>query len=81
MSCKKIGLLGGRGYVGQEIISLLNNNNNLNIGSVYSSSRAGQPVNMDASGEMNYRDLAPDKIDLGDEEAFILALPNMKSQQ
>ena len=44
MSCKKIGLLGGRGYVGQEIISLLNNNNDLNIGSVYSSSRAGQPV-------------------------------------
>ena len=31
MSSKKIGLLGGRGYVGQEIISLLNNNNNLNI--------------------------------------------------
>ena len=81
MSCKKIGLLGGRGYVGQEIISLLNNNNDLNIGSVYSSSRAGQPVNIDASSEIIYQDLALDKIDLGDEEAFILALPNMKSQQ
>ena len=75
MSCKKIGLLGGRGYVGQEIISLLNNNNNLNVDSVYSSSKAGQPVNINTSGEVNYQDLAPDKIDLGDEEAFILALP------
>ena len=54
MSCKKIGLLGGRGYVGQEIISLLNNNNDLKIGSVYSSSRAGQPVNIDASSEINF---------------------------
>ena len=81
MSCKKIGLLGGRGYVGQEIISLLNNNNDLSIGSVYSSSKAGQPVSMDESGEIIYQDLALDKIDLGDEEAFILALPNKKSQQ
>ena len=77
MSYKKIGLIGGRGYVGQEIISLLNNHNQLNIVSVYSSSKAGQQVNIDLLGEMTYQDLALDKIDLGDEEAFILALPNM----
>ena len=81
MSYKKIGLIGGRGYVGQEIISLLNNHNQLNIVSVYSSSKAGQPVNINSLGEMTYKDLALDKIDLGDEEAFILALPNMESQR
>ena len=81
MSYKKIGLIGGRGYVGQEIISLLNNHNQLNIVSVYSSSKAGQPVNIDSLGEMTYQDLALDKIDFGDEEAFILALPNMESQR
>ena len=41
MDVKKIGLLGGRGYVGQEIFELVNNHSKLSITSVYSSSQAG----------------------------------------
>ncbi|MDB9967366.1 N-acetyl-gamma-glutamyl-phosphate reductase, partial [Gammaproteobacteria bacterium] len=44
MDAKKIGLLGGRGYVGQEIFELVNNHPNLSITSVYSSSQAGLSV-------------------------------------
>ena len=35
MDAKKIGLLGGRGYVGQEIVELLANHKYLNITSVF----------------------------------------------
>ena len=44
MDVKKIGLLGGRGYVGQEIFELVNNHPQLSITSVYSSSQVGQSV-------------------------------------
>ena len=44
MDIKKIGLLGGRGYVGQEIFELVNNHPKLSITSAYSSSQEGQSV-------------------------------------
>tara|TARA_B100000700_G_scaffold242465_1_gene270062 strand:+ start:4199 stop:5128 length:930 start_codon:yes stop_codon:yes gene_type:complete len=80
MDYKKIGLLGGRGYVGQEIIELLNNHKYLNISSVFSSSKAGQSLHINTGKDLLYQDLSIDKIDFSDEDAFILALPNNKSQ-
>ena len=80
MDAKKIGLLGGRGYVGQEIVELLANHKHLNITSVFSSSKAGQPVDLNTGNDLLYQDLSIDKIDLSDEDAFILALPNNESQ-
>jgi N-acetyl-gamma-glutamyl-phosphate reductase len=80
MDSKKIGLLGGRGYVGQEIIELLVNHKHLNVTSVFSFSKAGQPVYLNAGNELFYQDLSLDKIVLSDEDAFILALPNNESQ-
>ena len=80
MDAKKIGLLGGRGYVGQEIVELLANHKHLNITSVFSSSKAGQPVDLNTGNDLLYKDLSIDKIDLSDEDAFILALPNNESQ-
>ena len=80
MDTKTIGLLGGRGYVGQEIIKLLVNHKHLNITSIFSSSKAGQSVPLNVGNELLYQDLSLDKIVLFDEDAFILALPNNESQ-
>ncbi len=80
MDTKTIGLLGGRGYVGQEIIKLLVNHKYFNITSIFSSSKAGQSVPFNVGNELLYQDLSLDKIVLSDEDAFILALPNNESQ-
>ena len=66
MDAKKIGLLGGRGYVGQEIVELLVNHKHLNITSVFSSSKAGQPVHLNTGNDLSYQDLNLDKIYLSD---------------
>ena len=44
MDVKKIGLLGGRGYVGQEILDLIINHEYLNVSSIFSFSKAGQQL-------------------------------------
>ena len=80
MDTKTIGLLGGRGYVGQEIIKLLVNHKYLNITSIFSSSKAGQSVPLNVGNELLYQDLSLDQIVLSDEDAFILALSNNESQ-
>ena len=81
MEVKKVGLLGGRGYVGRELIKLLDQHKRLNISSVFSLSKAGQPVDLDADGDLLYQNLAIENIVLADEDAFILALPNNESQK
>ena len=80
MDAKKIGLLGGRGYVGQEILDLISNHEYLNISSIFSFSKAGQQVDPNTQSSLLYQDLSLDKIILSDEDAFILALPNNQSQ-
>ena len=65
MDIKKIGLLGGRGYVGQEIIALLSNHDYLNITSIVSSSKVGEPVNLDIDTTLMYQDLSLKNIALG----------------
>ena len=80
MDAKKIGLLGGRGYVGQEILDLISNHEYLNIISIFSFSKAGQQVEHNPRVDLFYQDLSLDKIILSDEDAFILALPNNQSQ-
>jgi len=79
MEVKKVGLLGGRGYVGQEVIKLLAQHKHLNISSVFSTSKAGQPFEPDADSGLFYQDLSLENIVLADEDAFILALPNNES--
>ena len=80
MEVKKVGLLGGRGYVGQEIFKVLSKHELLNIATVFSSSKSGQQVNQDMSKSLIYQDLNIDKIKFTDEDAFILALPDNQSQ-
>ena len=80
MELKKIGLLGGRGYVGQEIFKVLSQHDFLKITSVFSTSKSGHQVDQAMDQSLIYQDLATDKIKLSDENAFILALPNNQSQ-
>ena len=44
MKVNKIGLFGGRGYVGQEILKLLDAHPQISLTSIYSSSHAGESV-------------------------------------
>ena len=80
MELKKIGLLGGRGYAGQEIFKVLSQHDFLKITSVFSTSKSGHQVDQAMDQSLIYQDLATDKIKLSDEDAFILALPNNQSQ-
>ena len=80
MELKKIGLLGGRGYAGQEIFKVLSQHDFLKITSVFSTSKSGHQVDQAMDQSLIYQDLAKDKIRLSDEDAFILALPNNQSQ-
>ena len=40
-----IALLGGRGFVGQEIIKIIDKHNFFDLSSIYSSSKAGEKIN------------------------------------
>ena len=80
MDIKKIGLLGGRGYVGQEILLLLEQHKQLEVVSIYSSSKAGEPLEPKLENSLVYKDLNLKNLILADEDAFILALPNNESK-
>ena len=81
MDIKKIGLLGGRGYVGQEIFELVNNHPKLSITSVYSSSQAGQSVpGSTKDNPLSYLSMDLTNLDLSTEDAYVLALPNNQSK-
>ena len=80
MEVKKISLIGGRGYVGQEIFKLLSQHAFLTIDKVFSSSKSGEPVNQGIDNGLIYQDLDIDKMSFSDEDAFILALPNNQSK-
>ena len=41
----KIALLGGRGFVGQEIIKIIDKHNSFDLSVIYSSSKAGKKIN------------------------------------
>jgi N-acetyl-gamma-glutamylphosphate reductase len=81
MEVKKVGLLGGRGYVGQEVVQLLAQHKYLNISSVFSLTKAGQPLDLNAGSDLIYQDLSIENIVLADEDAYILALPNNESHK
>ena len=80
MDLKKIGLLGGRGYVGQEIFELVNNHPQLSIMSVYSSSLVGQSApGSSKDNPLSYLSMDLTNLELSNEDAYVLALPNNQS--
>jgi N-acetyl-gamma-glutamyl-phosphate reductase common form len=78
-----IALLGGRGYVGQEIIGILNDHPNFILSKAFSRSAAGDAIKeyTKISGlKYSYLD-KPSKITLSDIDIVILALPNNQSHE
>ena len=78
-----IALLGGRGYVGQEIIAILNNHPNFILSKVFSKNAAGESIKeytKISNLEYSYLD-EPEMIDLSDIDIAIMALPNNKSHE
>ena len=78
-----IALLGGRGYVGQEIIAILNNHPNFILSKVFSKNAAGESIKEYtklSNLEYSYLD-EPEMIDLSDIDIAIMALPNNKSHE
>ncbi len=79
---KRIGLVGARGYVGEELIRLIDAHPQLTLGFVSSRERDGQPVAGHVAGidtGLRYRNI--DHSALADEavDAYVLALPNGKA--
>ena len=81
MSEKKISLLGARGYVGKEVLSLISLHPHLSIHCVYSSSKAGDLVEgYSKDPELKYSHLDASNFKAMEEDAYILALPNNEAQ-
>ena len=76
----KIALFGGRGYVGQEIIPLINIHPNFSLNQAYSSSSAGERVvKYTKNKDLKYSLLTIEDINLNNIDIVILALPNEQS--
>ena len=72
----KIALLGGRGFVGQEIIKIIDKHKSFDLSVIYSSSKAGKKINSyHKNPELRYSDLN-ENLQLDDIDIVICALPN-----
>ena len=75
-----IALLGGRGYVGQEIVKLINDHPNFLLKQAFSSSSSGDKVpNYTKNKNLSYSLLSTNNMDLKNIDIVILALPNNES--
>ena len=75
-----IALLGGRGYVGQEIVKLINDHPNFLLKQAFSSSSFGDKVpNYTKNKNLSYSLLSTNNMDLKNIDIVILALPNNES--
>jgi N-acetyl-gamma-glutamyl-phosphate reductase len=75
----RIGIVGGRGYVGSELIRLLAAHPQFEIAFVSSRERAGQRLadhEADYAGDLRYTLLTPDEVAQQAVDAVVLALPN-----
>ncbi|KAF9194693.1 hypothetical protein BGZ51_007920 [Haplosporangium sp. Z 767] len=77
---KKIGLIGARGYTGQELIRLVNNHPSMEISYVSSRELEGKPLEGYTKSPVTYVNLSADQVkektQSGEVDAWILALPN-----
>ena len=76
-----ISILGGRGYVGQEIIKIINNHPNFFISDIYSKTSQGKFVDdYTKTKSLTYKLLdSPNKLDFTDIDIVIMALSNNES--
>ncbi|KAF9427441.1 hypothetical protein BGZ94_004883 [Podila epigama] len=77
---KKIGLIGARGYTGQELIRLVNNHPSMEIAYVSSRELEGKPLEGYTKNPITYVNLSAEQVkektQAGEVDAWILALPN-----
>jgi N-acetyl-gamma-glutamyl-phosphate reductase len=79
-----IGLVGGRGHTGRELIRLIADRPDLKLGFVSSRELAGNPVRdaaPEADADLVFESLGPDAVASRKMDAIILALPNGASPQ
>lgn len=79
---KRIGLVGARGYVGEELIKLITRHPQLELGFVSSRERDGERVANHVAGftdELRYRNIPHEALADEDVDAYVLALPNGKA--
>lgn len=73
----KIGLIGARGYTGQELIRLVDNHGNFHLSHVSSRELDGQKCSYYKSNEVMYSNVKPTDIDtLKKADVWVLAMPN-----
>lgn len=80
LGSKKVALIGARGYTGQNLISLLNNHNDLDVGYVSSRELAGKDLDGYTKESLKYSNLSFDDLKSieksGEIDMWIMALPN-----
>ncbi|KAJ1923388.1 hypothetical protein IWQ60_005912 [Tieghemiomyces parasiticus] len=73
----RVGLIGARGYTGQEFINLLNHHPNLDLAYVSSRELQGQRLASYRKASLDYVNLQPaDLKDVTDVDCWVMALPN-----
>lgn len=76
---RTVGIVGARGYVGQELIRILLRHPRLDIAYVVSRTQAGEPIARivpGAPGDLVFEDLAAEAAAARGADAVVLALPN-----
>jgi N-acetyl-gamma-glutamyl-phosphate reductase/acetylglutamate kinase len=73
----KVGIIGARGYTGQELIKLLDQHRNLELVCVSSRELVGKTCEYYTSSKVVYSNLSPSDVgDARDIDCWVLALPN-----
>ncbi|KAJ3259850.1 hypothetical protein HK103_001741 [Boothiomyces macroporosus] len=74
---KRIGIIGARGYTGQELIHLINNHPHLELVHVSSRELAGQTCVHYSKSQVHYSNIGPDDLAKVDPvDCWVMALPN-----
>ena len=84
MTMKRIGLVGARGHVGQELLALVAAHGQLELDFVVSREWAGQEVVVADDkpfGRLRYEHLSPEAITRREVDAIVLALPNGRASR
>ncbi|KAI8812219.1 Aspartate/glutamate/uridylate kinase [Cladochytrium replicatum] len=73
----RVGLIGARGYTGQEFIKLLNKHEGLELAYISSRELAGKPCEAYTKGPVVYSNLSPSDVGaIHDVDVWVMALPN-----
>ena len=81
---KSIGVVGARGFVGAELLTMLETHANFQCSFAYSGSQAGEPVAKHVVGvneELIFEKIAPLELAARDLDAVVLCLPDKESMQ